>query len=256
VLLGVPLASLVWRAGLIPETGSWSLTTLLSHVRLVERSNRRLLGESLFTAAAAGVACAGLALTVCWAARSAPRFRGGVLALMAVAWAMPGPVVGFGLKSTLEWIVNGSGSEVLDRLLWRGPSPLPVTWVDVIRFFPCAVALLWPVVRLLPAELSDAARVDGATPGRELVTVVWPLMAPACLRAGLAVAVLSLGELSAGKIAKAIGSPTFAESIFTQMHYGVTNNLAAQCLLLLAAVLAGAVCVAAFGRRSGDGLPG
>ena len=54
-------------------------------------------------------------------------------------------------------------------------SPIPVLWVQVVRFFPCAVAVLWPVVRLLPVELRDAARVDGARPQQELWHVVLPL---------------------------------------------------------------------------------
>jgi hypothetical protein len=57
----------------------------------------------------------------------------------------------------------------------------------------------------------------------------------------LAVAVLALGELSAGKLVSTPGAPSFAEAVFAQMHYGVTAGLAAQCLLLLAPVAAGAL---------------
>ena len=57
--------------------------------------------------------------------------------------------------------------------------------------------------------------------------------------AAVAVAVLSLGEVSAGKLVSTPGMPSFAETVWVQMHYGVTNNLAASCLLLLATVGAG-----------------
>jgi ABC-type Fe3+ transport system permease subunit len=126
-----------------------------------------------------------------------------------------------------------TGSRWLAILLYHGPSPLPLVWVDVIRLTPCAVALLWPVVRLLPAELSDAARVDGASPSQELRHVVWPLTRAVFGRAALAVGVLALGELSAGKLVATPGMPGYATEIFTQMHYGVTNELAARCVLLL-----------------------
>jgi len=98
---------------------------------------------------------------------------------------------------------------------------------------------MWPVLRLLPRDLRDAARVDGARPLQELWYIVIPLSAPACLMATFAVAVLSLGELSASKLVETPGSQTFAHEVFNQMHYGVTNDLAALCLVLLAAVVLG-----------------
>src|SRR5207249_11715973 len=124
--------------------------------------------------------------------------------------------------------------------LYYGPSPLPALWAQSLRFFPCAVAMLWPVLRLLPRELREAARVDGARPRQELRYLILPLSAAACLRAGFAVAILSLGELGAGKLVATPGFPTFAHEVFTQMHYGVSNDLAALCLVLLAVVVVGA----------------
>ena len=62
-------------------------------------------------------------------------------------------------------------------------------------------------------------------------------MAPALGRAALAVGVLALGESSASKIVATVGGQTLAHDVFTQMHYGVTPTLAAQCLLLFAIVL-------------------
>jgi ABC-type spermidine/putrescine transport system permease subunit II len=101
----------------------------------------------------------------------------------------------------------------------------------------------WPVLRLMPRELRDAAAVDGAPPVRAFTRVIVPLGFQAGLRAALAVGVLSLGELSAGKLVSTPGWPTYAEMLFTQMHYGVTNDLAARCLLLLLAVGLGGLLV-------------
>ena len=56
---------------------------------------------------------------------------------------------------------------------------------------------------------------------------------------------MSLGELSASKLVETPGSQTFAHEVFTQMHYGVTNDLAALGLVLLAAVLVGGSLVVA-----------
>src|SRR5262249_2502382 len=123
-------------------------------------------------------------------------------------------------------------------------------WAHLVRFFPCAVAVLWPVVRLTPRELREAAWAEGAGPGRELLRVVAPLTAAAQLRAVLAVAGLAPGGPSAGKRGSTPGAPSFAEAVFAQMHYGVTAGLAAQCLLLLAPVAVGALLLAWAGRRS------
>ena len=64
--------------------------------------------------------------------------------------------------------------------------------------------------------------------------------------------VLCLGELSAGKLVETPGSSTFAHEVFTQMHYGVTNDLAALNLVLLGAVVLGGVIVAVAVRRTTD----
>src|SRR5205823_999038 len=124
----------------------------------------------------------------------------------------------------------------------------PVLWVDLVRLFPCAVAVLWPVVRLLPRDLRDAARVDGARPGQELLYLVWPLHRTAYLRAALAVGILALGELGASKLVRTPGKPTFAIVLFEQMHYGVTSQLAARCLILMGVVALGAALVALLDR--------
>jgi iron(III) transport system permease protein len=263
-LLAVPLLSLVWRAGLTGTPRAWSGVAVWEHLRLVARVEQgRLLG-SLGVAVAAGLVCTALALVACWAALGSRASRTATLVLMAAAWAVPGPIAGLGLKDTITAVLDATGSPVaaeegrsektgkdgvtpigpLARYLWYGPSPVPLLWADLVRLFPFAVVLLWPVVRRLPPELQEAARVEGARPAQELRHVVFPLTAPACLRCLLAVAVLALGELSAGKLVSTPGGQSYAEYIFTQMHYGVTNDLAAGCILLLALVTAGALPVA------------
>ncbi len=265
-LVGVPLGSLLWRAGLAGTPRSWSPAVVGEHLRLVWQAEHRHLIDSLGLAAVAGISCALLALLACWAAAGSRRFRFGVLVLMAAAWSLPGPVIGLGLKDTIAGLLNAVGPPALPEAatkgdgaaplrsplavaLWYGPSSIPLWWVDAIRFFPCAVALLWPVVRLVPPELRDAARVDGARPWDELRHVVWPRAAGAWARAALAAGVLSLGELSAGKLVSTPGAPSYAEVVFTQMHYGVTNDLAVRCLLLLAAAATGAIALAFVGQR-------
>src|SRR5262249_11892812 len=215
------------------------------------RVRGRLVGDSLALAGLAGGVTAVLALLTCWLALGTRWFQAAVLLLIAAAWALPGPIVGLGLKGAISHLLPSERGGVVENVWYLGPSPAPALWAYLLRFFPYAIAVLWPVVRLLPRELRESARVDGAGPAQELRHVVGPLTLPALLRAGLVVAVLALGELSAGKLVETPGSQTFAHEVFTQMHYGVTNDLAAYCLILLGAVTLGGVLVAVAGLLTG-----
>lgn len=244
----VPFASLVWKAGLAGSPEVWSVSALLDALNKAGRGQSVLILRSLTLAGAAGIIAALVGLVVCWLAIDAARFRAFVLLLVAVAWALPAPVVGVGMKDTIRLLLRTFPSDRLAIALYHGPSSLPALWVDLVRFFPFALAVLWPVVRLVPSELRDAARVDGARPWQELGHVVAPLTASAVLRAALAVAVLSLGELGAGKLVETPGSETFAHELFSQMHYGTGSGVAALCLLLLIPVLCGGALIAIVGR--------
>jgi iron(III) transport system permease protein len=250
LLAGIPILSLVWKAGLAGSPPVWSARVVGIHLATVFRVRSGLLVQSLLLAVLAGGLGAALALIVCWLAVASRWFRFTVLGLMAIAWAISGPIVGLGLKATIARIVDLVPSHMLAVALYYGPSPLPAVWADVIRFFPCAVAIVWVVMRIMPTELRDAARVDGALPGQEFRHIVLPLLLPAGLCAGMAVAILSLGELGASKLVDTPGSQTFSHVVFTQMHYGVTNDLAALCLWLLLLVVAGVSLLSLFlGRR-------
>jgi iron(III) transport system permease protein len=239
LLLGIPIGSLIWRTGQVPPGDSWSMRIAASQMfKAFEVQSLRLL-ESLAWAIAAGVVSATLGFFGCWIARDRVRIRAGMAFLLILVWTTSGPVIGLGLKEAINQLMNleeqflGRRFDLARALLYDGPSPVPVIWATAIRFLPCAAALIWPVVRLIPRELFETARTDGASAWQELRHVVWPLAWPTYLRALLAVTALSLGELSASKLVETPAGQTFAHEIFTQMHYGVTNHLAAMCLWLL-----------------------
>lgn len=250
LLAGVPLASLTWKAGLAGSPREWSLHQVADSLSKAVRVRGKVVIDSIVLAGVAGGVTATLGLVTCWLLLGAGRwFRGGVLALLALGWALPAPVIGVGLNAAVLAIVMSANWGVLDALLYAGPSPVPLVWAYVVRFFPCAVAILWPVVRMVPAELRDAARVDGVSPLQELGYVLGPLAFRPYLQAALAVGVLALGELGASKLVETPGSQTFAHEVFNLMHYGVTADVAALCLLLLAVVAVGGTAVALFNRR-------
>lgn len=237
-LLLVPVGGLIGRAGWHGAVGRWSFPVLVGELGQATVQDTGLLLRSLLVAAAAGALAATIALLVCWQARTSSWLRGFLLASAALAWATPGPLLGLGLKELFRGLVDWTipWTPLPARLLWYGPSPLPLLAVDLLRGWPFAVALVWPAMQALPRELLEACRLDGPGPAREWWTVVVPLTAPAAGRAALAVAILSLGELSAGKLVSTPGFEGFAEALWAQMHYGLSADLAARALLLLAAV--------------------
>ena len=167
----------------------------------------------------------------------------------SVGLALPGPVAGVGLKETILTLVTDTPIPFLKLLLYEGPSPLPVLWADLLRFLPCAVVVLWPVLRLLPRELRDSTRLDCPRPTQELRFVVWPLTARACGICTLVVMALSLRRN--WPVAMSVETPgweTFAHVLFDRMHYGVQNEVAALCLVLLLGLGLVTVLLLAVGR--------
>jgi ABC-type Fe3+ transport system permease subunit len=201
-----------------------------------------------------GVVAAVLALGLAWLCLEGRRLRRLVLALAVLAWVLPGPVVGLGMKGTIEAVLSATGSATLEEALYRGRSWLPVVWVQVVRLWPVALAILWPVVSGIPARLRETARADGAGALGELRHVVLPAALPAALAAALAVTALALGELGASKLVSTPGARPFAEELFVQLHYRTGADVAVRALLLLA-VVGTTVGGAALARRGRDGWP-
>jgi iron(III) transport system permease protein len=252
LLAGVPLGSLVWRAGAHGYPPEWSGREAWRRLADAYLAGGLTAALSLPLALLAGGLTAAAALLLCWLARESRWFRRVVFALAALLWALPAPVLGIGLQEWIITLVDWLQAEPLTFALYWGPSPLPVLWADVLRFLPCAVAVLWPVVRLVPAELRDSARVDGASPGQELRHVVWPITARAALWTALVLAALALGEVGASLRVQTPGWAFFADLLWDRMHYGVSsaNDVAALCLLLLLGVSAGAAALLAAGRAT------
>lgn len=255
LLAAVPIASLIWKLGLQGQPRTWSLPHSWDRFASAAQQHGWHVVQSLLLAGIVGALVIGLALMTCWAAAGNRLFRFSLLSLLALVWALPAPILGLGLKETIMRLViwlepdapaRSGPASIVTVWLYHGPSFAPVVWAQAIRFLPFAVALLWPVVRMVPKELMESARLEGARPRQELTKVIWPLSARACLWCVLAVTALSLGEIAASKLVHTPGADTFVDVLFDRMHNGVDNEVAALCLVLLAAVLAGAGLVGIF----------
>jgi ABC-type Fe3+ transport system permease subunit len=199
-----------------------------------------MIMSSLGEALAAGLFAAGIALVASWIA-SDSRWARGLLFILAIAlWAVPGPVLGFGLKESInrlmdleDILLSWTTIRPLRAELYDMSTPAPLLWAHVARLFPYAVAVVWPAVRGVPRDLREMVRVDGAGPWGEFRRVIWPASRPAFMIATIAVTALALGELAASKIVQVPGRQTFAQELFNQMHYSATATTASLALVLL-----------------------
>jgi iron(III) transport system permease protein len=233
-LFGIPLSSLLWKLGQAGHPAHWSAANAWRHFHHTWHLHGPDVWANVLLAAAAGATVSLLALALCWLTNESRWLRFLLIAVITLAWALPGPIVGIGLKETIALLPEG----VLADALYFGPSPLPLAWAYLVRFLPFAVALLWPVVRMVPRELREAARLEGQGPWREFLIVTWPLTRSAVVLCGALVAALALGEVAASTRVETPGWESFAKLVFDRMHYGVDNNVAALSLVLLSGILA------------------
>jgi iron(III) transport system permease protein len=236
-LLLVPLGSLAWRLGLTGHPGQWTFDAASRFLQ----SEAGLLGKDLFaslgTSLGAGVLVTLFALVGCWLARDARWFRLLLFSVATLAWVLPGPLVGIGLRDLILGLPEG----MLKDSLYYASSPLPLMWVQCIRALPIAVVFLWPIVRMIPRAAFEEARQAGAGPIAEWWGIVVPLTRRGGMVAALAVAAICLGEVAASTCVSTPGWESFAKLIFDRMHYGVDNNVSALCVLMLLSLLSIAI---------------
>src|SRR5262249_27376867 len=129
-LVMVPVIGLVWKAGLAGSPEIWSGARVGQRLLMEWQGRGSRLLEYLVVDACTGVMTAVLALTACWLATESRWFRTFILILAAAAWALPGPIVGIGLKETIAFLM--SAEEVVwfghkttgpFAALYYGPSP-------------------------------------------------------------------------------------------------------------------------------------
>jgi iron(III) transport system permease protein len=255
ILVGVPLMSLVYKAGLryatesAPGPPTWDLWLLLDRVWLSSRQQAGLLATSLMLGAVTAVLTGFLALVCAWLSLRSRWFNLFIWVLAGVLWALPGPVLGIGLLETMQGLFDLPGGTVLKRILWLRPSPLPAVWICTLRFFPIALAVQWSLVRMIPTAYDEAAVLEGLGAWRRFRSIYLPLMAFPLGWTMLGVAILTLGELSASKLVTTPGFTPLAHHVFMQMHARADAELAALCLALLLVVACGGLVFVGVMRR-------
>jgi iron(III) transport system permease protein len=248
-VVGVPLAGLAWKAGLVVHQAggayvrSWSLEKMLALVARSPWDHRREWGWSLEIGAIAAVAATLVALAAAWRLRRRSPAAAPFVAGLALLAAIPAPLLAV-------WVIEAfnrpPGSPLAALAVLYDRTLTAPALVQAVRAAPLVTLWLWSQLASISAELFDAARCDGAGSWRQFWSIALPLRRPAiaaALAAGIAIA---LAELSATLLVLPPGVTTISVRVFQLLHYGVDDRVAALSLAIFS-LIAGCVGVAAGG---------
>ena len=155
-----------------------------------------------------------------------------LLAIMVLPWCLP-PVVN---AIIWMWIYNPSYGPLNGILLAMGVIDTPQVWfndretglflvslVHAWRMMPLTAIILFAALQSIPAELYEAARIDGATPLQRLRKITLPLIAP-----GLAIALSQSTVFAVNLFDEAWvlnGSALDTRSVIVQVYVTAFQNL-------------------------------
>ena len=238
VVVGVPLVNLLYKAGIVVDridgelVRSWSLGKAMDFVVAAPRRYPTELAHSIWIASVAASLATVAALQLAWQSCRGPWRRRGVLLLVAAGLAIPGPLVGLLVISTLNQPQLPALTYLYDQTV---AAPL---LAQTLRALPIATLVLWFVLRLVPRELLEAAETDGAGGQRQLWSIVVPERAAAVAAAWVIAFAIAFGELPATYLTIPPGIVTLPVQIFNWIHYGVEDYVAGIVLALLGLYLA------------------
>jgi ABC-type Fe3+ transport system permease subunit/sugar lactone lactonase YvrE len=144
-----------------------------------------------------------------------------------LAWLpflLPGVLLGIGLIVLLNrpWFA----------LLYQ--SAAIVLLAFVIRYLALGWNAVAHALQTVDRDLTDAARLDGATRWQMLRYVQWPQIAPQAAAAWYVVFLLCLWDVESMILVVPPGGETLALRVFNLLHYGHNAQVNALCLTLLA----------------------
>ncbi len=245
VSVAMPTLNLSLRCCATPA--SYSCLEGCSRLVLASRENAWLITDSVLAAIITGVCVSLLVGIVAWLSIRRSCFRVAMFGVAALAAAVPGPIVGLGVRAAIDLLLTTEqrelGTNWLRGILYDGPSLLPVAWVWAIRAWPLAYAIWWPAITRLPRHFGEATRMDTGSLFAMLRYDALPTLWRPFIAASGLVTAFALGEVSGSRLVATPGGQSFAHDVFARMHFGITPELAAMCLVLMVVVVA---CLASF----------
>jgi iron(III) transport system permease protein len=211
--------------------------------------------NSLWLGLATSSLCLVAALLLAFArARSASRLTAGAIRLATLGYALPGALLAVGLLAPL-----GSLDQILTRfardwLGWSGGLLLSGTaailvYALTVRFLTVAFNAVSSGLERIPPGIDAAARTLGARPGRVLVRIHAPLLAPSLAGAAALVFIDTLRELPATLILRPFNLETLATRTYRLASDERLVEAAIPALILLVAGLIPVLVLNRLGKR-------
>jgi trehalose/maltose transport system permease protein len=148
-------------------------------------------------------------------------------AVVLIPWAIPTVVS----ARMWNWMLHDQFGVVNDALLRLGAISAPIAWtanadtalwavvmVDVWKTTPFVALLVLAALQMLPGELYEAARLDGAGPIRTFFSITLPLIRPALLVAVIFRALDALRVFDLIYVLTAASSETMSVSIYARQE--------------------------------------
>lgn len=243
LMLVLPLANLLVQAGITVdwEEGGpirrWSGAVALLEVGRVPWRFAHEFGWTFLIASTAAMVTLLVSLPLAWFT-----IRGGwrrlVIVLPAgIGLAVPGPAIGLAIIALFN-----QPSIPLVRWLYDHSIAAPVLAL-VVRSLPVTLLILWHTFAHLARDPFDNATLEGASSWQRFWKVAVPQRKSSIVAVWLVGLAIGVGDLSATILVTPPGVTTLSNRIFTLLHYGVEEQLAALCLteVVLIALVAWAV---------------
>jgi len=236
LLAGVPLANLVYKAGVmvsqtdVGRVRTWSAGKCLLTILWAPWQCRRECLWSLVIGSLAATAAVMAAIPLAWLARKS-RWPG-ILAIVValVCLVLPGPLLALaiiGLLNRPNW----------PWLVWLYDHSILAPWMALtVRAMGPAILVLWHGVRTIPQSMLDSAATEGCGSLGQLGRIVLPQRLPALGVAWLIGLALAFDDLTASILVVPPGVQTLSIHIFNLIHYGVEDQVAGICLALMVAL--------------------
>jgi iron(III) transport system permease protein len=230
------LAVVVPTVDLVAISGSVS-----TYAAAVKTAHRQILSSVILAAAAATLMTA-LAFVIAYCIeRSSGPFKRTLDYASLIPFAVPAVVLGIGL--TTIWNRPALG------LIYGTPVIVVIGYTA--RFIPFVVRAAGSNIKQMRPRLEEAAMLTHASWIKRAVRIVIPLCRPG-LVAGWAIAfVLSMGELATTLLVTPPGEATLPIRIYTLLHYGAHQLVAALCVILVVVTLIPVLLVMSFGGFRG-----
>jgi ABC-type Fe3+ transport system permease subunit len=241
LVAGVPLANLVYKAGVLvttTETGrvrSWSAAKVVERVTAAPSEFAGELWLSTKIGAAAATFTVAIGLPLAWSMRLSRRTPWLRLTFLALCLTIPGPLLGVALVRML----NHPPDSPLAFLAVLYDSNFAPWLVQTVRALPVVTLILWSALATIPQVMLDAATLDGAGWWGRLVRIALPQRWPAAAAAWLIGLAIAVGEVAATVLViPPQPSTAISVRVFQLLHYGVDDRVAAICLVMVALIAA------------------